>query len=120
MRDFVLVSSINLKRFNTKERYIIALDTLKENIISIAKVVKYSSFDETKNDFCVVTQTSETIYLPKVLYKNKNGVYYKIGSEKFYLDENEMQKLNLFIVESINYLQNHNCIPYNFDMIEKN
>ena len=122
MRKYILISSLNLKRYNNKEKYIILLDKEKDYVISVAKVIKYADFNEKTEDFGVFSESSQVIYQPKCLYKNKLGVYYKLNNKKVYLDNTEIEELNHFI-DKAKYqlkLKFSHCVDYSFDMIEKN
>ena len=118
MRRFILIKSLNLKRYNTKDRYIIMLDKEKDEVISVGKVINYSDFNENLCDFHVYDVNSQVIYQPKVLYKNKNGVFYKINGNKYYLSDNEIIALNRFINDS-KVFYSEKCVEYDFNMIQK-
>ena len=118
MRNFILVHSLKGKRYNTPERYIIALDKERNYIISVAVVKRYACFDEDQDNFEFVYDTDNVEYVVKVLYKNSKGIYYKINGKRSYLTEDKVKELNVYIGKATIYLHNHNCcIPYSYDMI---
>lgn len=120
MREFILTHSLNLKRYNNKEKYIILLDKEEDYVISVAKVVKYADFNEKNEDFGVFSENSQVIYQPKTLYKNNSGVYYKLNNKKVYLIDEEIDKLNNFVCKAkYNIKKKKNCVDYSFDMIQK-
>ena len=83
-------------------------------------MVKYADFNEKTEDFGVFSENSQVIYQPKTLYKNNSGVYYKLNNKKVYLNDTEIEKLNIFIDKAKYQLKNfRRCVDYSFDMIQK-
>lgn len=101
IRDFILVRSLNCKRYNNPERLIIGIEDgyiiPDSMIVSVAKVVCYKDFDIENNNLEIVSDTDSVEFVVKTLYKKEDKIFYKIDGKKHYLTEDEIKKLNEFI-----------------------
>lgn len=96
-QKMIIISSLNMKRYNTKDRYIFAHNTKNNYVYSIGYVLGTGDFSLDKDVTSIVKENSSVTFVPKVLYKNKKGIFYNAFGTRTYLNYLEEKELQLFI-----------------------
>ena len=96
-QKWVVVESLNMKRYNTKDRFIFAHNTENNYIYSMGYVLKTGDFSLDKDVISVVKENSSVTFVPKVLHKSKKGIFYNAFGTRTYLNDLEEKELQDFI-----------------------
>ena len=96
-QKWVVVQSLNMKRYNNKDRYIFAHNTENNYVYSMGYVLGSGDFSLDKDVISVVKENSSVTFVPKVLHKAKKGIFYNVFGTRTYLTDLEEKELQDFI-----------------------
>lgn len=107
-QKWVVVQSLNMKRYNTKDRYIFAHNTENNYVYSMGYVLGTGDFSLDKDVISVVKENSQVTFVPKVLHKSKKGIFYNAFGTRTYLNDLEEKELQEFIEYFMNQAKANN------------
>ena len=107
-QKWVVVKSLNMKRYNTKDRFIFAHNTENNYVYSMGYVLKTGDFSLDKDVISVVKENSSVTFVPKVLHKSKKGIFYNAFGTRTYLNDLEEKELQSFIECFMNQASSNN------------
>lgn len=107
-QKWVVVQSLNRKRYNNKDRYIFAHNTENDYVYSMGYVLGSGDFSLDKDVISVVKENSSVTFVPKVLHKNKKGIFFNAFGARTYLNDLEEKELQDFIEHFMSQAKTNN------------